>query len=106
MNELSFTRICKVLLLIGASTLAAAGTERGTLRVGAARIDITPPSGAALPMSGHGGRKEGFKAIHDPIFVRAIVLDDGATQAALVAWELVAVPNSAPKARSSKLSFV
>jgi hypothetical protein len=94
MNELSFIRICKVLLLVGASTLAAMGTEKGTLRVGAARVDITPPEDAALPMSGYAGRKQGFKAIHDHIFARAIVLDDGTTQAALVAWELVAVPNS------------
>jgi hypothetical protein len=104
MNDLSFVRICKFLLLIGASVPAAMGTEKGNLRVGAARVDITPPEDAALPMSGYAGRKQGFKAIHDHIFARAIVLDDGTTQAALVAWELVAVPNSVWEAVSHRVA--
>ena len=33
-------------------------------------------------MSGYANRTQGFKGIHDPIYVRAIVVDDGATQAA------------------------
>src|SRR5260370_40243898 len=55
-------------------------------------MDITPPADAALPMSGYAGRTQGFKAIHDRINVRAIVIDDGTTQAALVAWELLYAP--------------
>jgi hypothetical protein len=75
-----------------ASSLGAA--ERGPLRAGAARISITPPAGAALPMGGYGGRTEGFRGIHDDIYVRAIVLDDGSAQAALVTWELLFVPDA------------
>jgi neutral ceramidase len=78
-------------LLFGISVLTLHG---GSLRVGAARIDITPPADAALPMAGYGGRTQGFKGIHDNIYVRAIVLDDGATQAALVAWEALFVPDA------------
>jgi len=63
-------------------------------RAGAARVDITPPPDAALPMSGYASRTQGFKAIHDHIYVRAIVLDDGTTQAALVTWELIFVPDA------------
>jgi hypothetical protein len=74
--------------------LAGSATAFGALRAGAARVDITPAADAALPMSGYGGRTQGFKGIHDPIYVRAIVVDDGTTQAALVAWELIAVPDS------------
>ena len=70
-----------------------AGTAHAALRAGAARVDITPPADAALPMSGYGSRTAGFKSIHDPIYVRAIVIDDGTTQAALVAWELIFVPD-------------
>src|SRR5260370_21818856 len=70
-----------------------AGTAQSALRAGAARVDITPPPGAALPMSGYGSRTQGFKTIHDQIYVRAIVLDDGTAQAALVAWELIFVPD-------------
>src|SRR5258707_4748897 len=64
------------------------------LRAGAARIDITPPADAGLPMSGYGGRTQGFRGIHDNVYVRAIVLDDGGTQVALVAWESLFVPDA------------
>lgn len=66
---------------------------RAEFRAGAARIAVTPPADAALPMAGYGGRTQGFHGIHDDIYVRAIVLDDGTTQAALVAWELLFVPD-------------
>ncbi len=74
-------------------TLAGFGAETGTLRVGAARVDITPAEDAALPMSGYAGRKSGFTKIHDRINARAIVLDDGTNRAAILAWELIGVPN-------------
>src|SRR5215510_14366859 len=79
--------IVAFLLIACGLTAFARGTARGTLRVGAARVDITPAPDAALPMAGYGGRTEGFRGIHDNVYVRAIVLDDGTTQAALVAWE-------------------
>lgn len=79
-------------LSLAASALSAA--QSSSLRAGAARVDITPPPDAALPMSGYANRTQGFKGIHDNIYVRAIVVDDGATQIALVAWELIFVPNS------------
>ena len=66
----------------------------GPLRAGAARIDITPAPDAALPMAGYAGRTQGFRGIHDNVYVRAIVLDDGTTQAALVAWESLFVPDA------------
>ena len=81
-----------MLLLCGISCAAVPRAEAGPLRVGAARVDISPPPDAALPMAGYGGRTQGFRGIHDPLHVRAIVLDDGTTQAALVVWELLSVP--------------
>ena len=83
-----------VLTLCGLFSLGTRVAEGGTLRVGAARVDITPAADAALPMAGYGGRTEGFKGIHDHVFVRAIVLDDGSSQAALVAWESLFVPEA------------
>jgi hypothetical protein len=79
--------------LLGILALAAFGADTGTLQVGAARVDITPPEDAALPMSGYSGRKEGFQKIRDRIYARAIVLHDGANSAAIVTWELIGVPN-------------
>ncbi len=81
------SRTFATMLLLAASASAA-------LRAGAARFEITPAPDAALPMSGYANRTQGFKGIHDPIYVRAIVLDDGATQAAVVAWELISVPDA------------
>jgi Neutral/alkaline non-lysosomal ceramidase, N-terminal len=85
-------RILRAALLFALVFSIAVSAAAGPLRVGAARIDITPAPDAALPMAGYAGRTQGFRGIHDPLFVRAIVLDDGATQAALVAWESLYVP--------------
>lgn len=84
-------RIAAGILVLG---MSAEGAEPGTLRAGAARVDITPAADAALPMNGFASRTQGFKAIHDNVFARAIVLDDGTTQAALVAWESLYVPDA------------
>ena len=89
---MSFFRIATCLLALSAT--AASGADRGPLRAGAARVDITPDAAAALPMSGYAGRTQGFKGIHDHIYVRAIVVDDGATQAAMVGWELIFAPDA------------
>ncbi len=78
---------CCTLLL--ASLSAAVPAERGSLRAGASRVEITPPGDAALPMAGYGGRTEGFKSIHDPLHARTIVLDDGGEQAALISCEVL-----------------
>ena len=83
-----------VVVICGVSSFGTSVAEGGTLRVGAARVDITPAAGAALPMAGYASRTEGFRGIHDHVFVRAIVLDDGASQAALVAWESLFVPET------------
>ena len=54
----------------------AAVAERGHLRAGAARVDITPPVNPAYPPSG--------KYEHEHLYVRAIVLDNGLSRAALL----------------------
>jgi neutral ceramidase len=93
-------RNCAALVLIVMASLAVdaqRATERPQprmLRAGAARVDITPAPDAALPMSGYAGRKEGFKGIHDNLHVRAIVVDDGANQAALIACEVIGISHA------------
>jgi hypothetical protein len=88
--------------LIGAALAFTAAAE--PFRVGAARVDITPAADASLPMGGYGSRKQGFRAIHDNIYVRAIVIDDGTTQAALVAWELLFVPDAVWQETSKRVA--
>ncbi len=71
-------------------TLAEASSE-GNLSVGAARVNITPPSDAALPMSGYGGRDDGHTGIHDSLYYRVIVVDDGVTQGAIIVEESIGI---------------
>ena len=70
MHHLSF-----VSAMLALSCLAAQA-QTPSLRVGAARVDITPPADPANPLSG--------KYAHERLYVRAIVLDNGATRAALI----------------------
>ena len=91
-------------LLLATSALVSFGATRGPLQVGAARVDITPAPDTALPMAGYAGRTQGFQRIHDHIYVRAIVLSDGATQAVLLAWELIAMPNHVFEELSQRIS--
>jgi len=95
---------CCVFVLIGVFAPSAYGATRGKLSVGAARVDITPPADAALPMSGYAGRQQGFQGIHDHIYVRAIVLSDGTHDAAIVSWELIAMPNAVWQVLSQRIS--
>jgi neutral ceramidase len=80
-----------VLLAFQAPPSPSGSPQAGVLRAGAAKGDITPVPDAALPMSGYGSRTDGFKAIHDPLNVRAIVVDDGATQAAVIGCEVIGI---------------
>src|SRR5713101_5148302 len=92
------------LLLLAVSTMPALAAETGALQVGAAKVDITPPADAALPMSGYAGRQEGFKGIHDHIYARAVVLSDGSRQAAIVSWELIGVPTAVWEELSERIA--
>jgi hypothetical protein len=94
----------RTVLLIGLSIMPGLAADTGTLQVGAAKIDITPPADAGLPMSGYAGRQEGFKGIHDHIYARAIVLNDGSRQAAIVSWELIGVPTAAWEELSERIA--
>jgi neutral ceramidase len=65
-------------------TLASRTQIASAFRAGAAKVDITPNKNA-LP--------KGFEGVNDPIFARAIVLDDGVTKAALVTVDAGAIGN-------------
>ncbi len=77
--------VSDVAVAVLAATLGtAAPAEGGTLKAGAARVDITPPANE-LP--------EPYRTIHDHIFARAIVLDNGTSRAALVSADVSAFPD-------------
>ncbi len=78
----------RLFLLATFLTASAFGAE---LKMGVAAVRITPPLGA--PMAGyyHGRAGDG---VHDDLFAKAIVLDDGKTRVALVACDIVSLSNS------------
>ena len=61
------------------SQSTGSSTNSGPLRVGAAKVDITTPEDA-LPW--------GYNSIHDHVYARAIVLDNGVTKAVLLGADL------------------
>jgi neutral ceramidase len=73
-----------ILLIAIASTCQAANTPAGPLRVGAAKVDITPDA-SDLPRQ--------FLGILDRIYSRAIVVDNGTTSAALVTVDVLFMPD-------------
>jgi hypothetical protein len=60
-----------------------------TFQAGAASVVITPPVGTWL--EGYGGRTSGSLGVHDDLHASAIVVDDGATQAAVVSCDLIGI---------------
>ncbi len=71
------------LLALTLWTLSATGVA-ANLRVGAARVDITPPTDPANPPTG--------KYAHEHLYVRAIVLDNGSTRAVLIGADQAGLP--------------
>ncbi len=86
-----FRKAAFQILIISLGVLMTAGdTTSATLRAGAARTDITPPVGVWL--SGYGARKEPSSAVADPLYAKALVLDDGQSRIAIVSADLLWLP--------------
>lgn len=84
--------------------IAAAAAQSAGFRAGAARVDITPAEGSALLMSGYAGRKQGFTSIHDSLYARAIVVDDGSGPAAIVSVDVIGFGEAAWKRISGRIA--
>jgi neutral ceramidase len=94
MSKRGMLQLAAVLLC----SLCWAATAKGqaTLRVGAARVDITPASDPANPPSG--------KYAHEHLYVRAIVLDNGTAKAALIAADQGGLPEVVYQAASKQIA--
>jgi neutral ceramidase len=75
---------CLLAALFICASAFGAPADRGRLRVGTARVDITPPVNPLYPPSG--------KYDHERLYVRSIVLDNGVTRAALLNADLGNMP--------------
>ena len=68
------------------------GAEANSLRIGAAKVDITPKDMTGLVSVW----AKAFEGVHDPIYARALVMDNGAASAAIVTLDLVEYGSSLP----------
>ncbi|MFB3880854.1 MAG: neutral/alkaline non-lysosomal ceramidase N-terminal domain-containing protein [Armatimonadota bacterium] len=59
------------------------------LKAGVAKVEVTPPVGAR--MAGFAGRVFPSLAVHDPLWAKAIVFDNGRTRLAMVGMDLISI---------------
>lgn len=72
--------LCIIGIICSAAAFAA------SLKAGAAKVDITPPTG--LKMYGYAGRTSGATGVLDPLYARTLVLETSEKRFALVVLEL------------------
>jgi neutral ceramidase len=79
-------------LLVGMILLTCifSSPVKAELKGGTAKVDITPPIGAWL--SGYGSRNKPSEGILDPLYAKALVLDDGQSKIAIASADLLWVP--------------
>ena len=89
---MNHTRRSFVLLALMLGLLFALPAVAGTLMAGAAVADITPDPAYQLPSSGYGQRKgTPMTGVHDPIKCKALALNDGQGQVAIVTCDMVMI---------------
>ncbi len=90
---------------IGKVEVSSDTTKQQPLRAGWGKANITPP--APGPMAGYGNRwGKPYESVHDSVYVRAVFLDNGLTQAAIVAADLLIVPPTVTEALKKRLPTV
>lgn len=71
-------------------TCVISAVAHAALRGGCSKVNITPPVGVWL--SGYGSRDKPSDDIHDDLYARAIVLDDGSNAVAIISVDLLWIP--------------
>jgi neutral ceramidase len=80
-----------LVVVIGGCLISSVVAVGGEIRLGAAVVKITPPLGT--PLAGYYSVR-GSEGVLDDICARAVVLDDGRTQAAMVTCDLIGLSRS------------
>ncbi|HIO69512.1 MAG TPA: hypothetical protein EYG58_03065 [Nitrospirales bacterium] len=88
---------CSLFLVV---TAQVNGSEEGVFRAGVATSNITPWTG--LSLAGH-MRDRKVSAVHDELYVRALVLDDASTKMVLVTVDSCMVPRAIFNAAKSMI---
>lgn len=76
----------QVSIAIHCLALSASLSSVNALQVGTAKVRITPPIG--IPMAGY-YHERGATGVHDDLFVRAIVMEEGGQKVAFVSLDLI-----------------
>jgi hypothetical protein len=95
LNTLKTITCCLAAALSAEAPMAAAsapGVPAHQLRIGAAKVDITPTDLAGLNPMGGGA----FSGVHDAIYARALILEDGRTAVAIVSIDAIEVGDMTP----------
>lgn len=75
----------------------------GELKIGWAKVNITPSR--PTPMAGYGNRHgKLYESVHDSVYVRTMVIDNGETQVAIVAADLLIIPPTVTQILEQKLT--
>jgi hypothetical protein len=63
-----------------------------SFQAGSAKVNITPP--LTIPYLGYEPRHAFFEGVHDPLYARAVALDDGTRQALIIAADSIGYSNA------------
>lgn len=85
-SRLMSVLLASLLPLLTLSTMPLWAADKQPLRAAAVKVNITPSD--LTDLNAFGGS---FKDVHDPIFARVLVLDNGVNTAAIVALDLIEV---------------
>jgi hypothetical protein len=90
----TFVQTLRRILLICFALVVLTTVARGAeLKAGVARIDMTPPLEFGAPLGGYGERmSRPAEGVHDRIFAKALVLEQGGKKFALVTVDIVGFP--------------
>lgn len=84
-----WVRTTIVLMFVFGCVFGASAQDNGQLKAGAVASNITPPLGSSII---GGFRPIPATHVHDDLFARCIVLDDGSTRIAIVVADILGIP--------------
>jgi neutral ceramidase len=79
--------LISVLMVMAISQPCISQIKKAVMMAGARSVNITPKD--PVPMSGYANRDQPSKGVHDDIFARAFVFDDGKTKACIIQADLI-----------------
>jgi hypothetical protein len=99
-----FGRIFLLVSIVSLSFLSSSNGSAG-LKAGVARVDLTPPLEMKASLGGYGERmSKPAEGIHDRVFAKALVLEDGDGKFAIVTADTLGFPPPVKVAVLEKLS--